>query len=246
MSTQEEVRKQVISEKPDIYFEAKDGEKIRIISSEDEQWLDEKFDNIIKFLKENHAQNLSEGEKDELYKKLKDMWNEVSGKTGKLNSISFDLVLHRDEHKFLVDLITNKMEYDVDTVFYAIELDKMIREMISNNKYNGDDDAKGMKMTPLDITYLYHIISKHKVKGLNQKTKLFASVISSVGVSSKVFNYYSEMFKNISDTIQKWVLSLDDESALSDEDRKFIGMELLPQPVVDEVTEDTKDTDNKE
>ena len=124
------------------------------------------------------------------------------------------------------------MEYTVDTVFYAIEIENMFRGMVKDSKYEGDNDAKRIKMTPVDLTYLYHIVSKHTVKGLGEKTRLFANVISIIGYSSKVFNYYSELFKNVSEFIQRWILALDGEG-LTDDDKIFIGIEIGENKIVE-------------
>ena len=103
MSTKEEIKKQVIAEKPKLTIESRDGVEHRVISTDDEKWLEEKYSNMLNFLKNKFANNLPEGVKDALYGELQQMWNEVSGKTGKLNHISFDLVLHKEEQRYLVD-----------------------------------------------------------------------------------------------------------------------------------------------
>ena len=111
------------------------------------------------------------------------------------------------------------MEYNVDTVFYALELEKLMSELIDSEKYFGEEDAKAFTLTPVDIHYLYHILSKHTVKGLNKSARLFASIIQKIALSSGVFNYYKETFSNIAIAIQVWIASLD-EGVIIPEDNK--------------------------
>lgn len=242
-NTQEELRKIVIAEKPNLNFETKDGNMVRILSHEDETYLEQSYDELIQFMRDNHAQGLTEEQKDELYNKLQISWNEVSGKNGgRLNEVSFSLILHRPEYNYLMDLIKNKIEYDVDTIFYGMELKDMLEEMSSKGKFENDKQGIAFNMTPVDIHYLYHIISKQTVKGLNTQAYNFAEIIKRIALSSNVFNHYKQNFDNVAKAIQLWVASLDKGIVINENDPIYhlIWGESDIKPKFIEVKEDVK------
>jgi len=246
MSQQQEIDRQVLVNKPSLVTEARNGDKVRIISEENEKYLDESYDKILTHLRENHDQNASSDEKDKMYGDAIAMWNEVSSKSrGKLNDISFDLVLHRKECQYLGDLLHNKLEYNVDTVFYAIELKNLVDELL-RTKFDSDEQAVGVTMTLVDVQYLYHIISAMTVKGLGKSTFMYATIITRIGDSSRVFNYYKTRFDALHAAISYWGASLDKGVALdmNDPSYEFIwgGSDNKPvfaTPKAEEVTEGT-------
>ena len=217
--TQDELKKVVIAEKPNLNFTTKDGKQVRILSKEDEEYLEQSYNEMLQFMRDNHATGLSGAEQDDLYTKLQISWNEVSGKNGgRLNDVSFSLVLHRNEFKYLYDLLKNKIEYDVDTIFYGMELLEMLDDMKKSGDYENDDQGIAFKMNPIDIHYLYHIISKQTVKGLNTQAFNFSEVIKRIALSSNIFNHYKQNFDNIAKAIQLWVASLEEGVAIKEGD----------------------------
>lgn len=220
--TQEDINKIVLAEKPNLNFTANDGQNIKIISNEDEAYLDQKYEEMMEYMRTKHEKGLHEEEKDKLYGDLQIMWNEVSGKNGgRLNEVSFNLVLHEDEFKFLFDMIKNKFEYDVDTIFYAIELRDMLDDMEAKSKFSNDKQAIAFRMTPVDLHYLYHLVSKKTVKGLTKQSYLFAEIIKRIALSSTVFNYYKTRFDNAAKAVQLWVASLDPGMSIPETDRIY-------------------------
>lgn len=205
----EDLREIVIAEKPDLTFKANDGDIIRILSTEDETFLEEKYQEIIDFMVNNHSQDHDEETKNELYGQLQQMWYGVSGKQGRLNEISFNLILYREEYKYLLNLLKNKIEYNVDTIFYGLELESMIEQMVAEEKFENEEQAKGFIMTAVDIHYLYHLLGKTTVKGLSKQSRLFAEIIKRIALSSNIFNHYKSKFDSLNKAIQMWVASLD-------------------------------------
>ena len=217
----EDLKNIVIVEKPEFFYEDKDN-KVRLISTDDEDYLEGTYTEMIEFMRTNHNQAASDKEKDELYGKLQEMWNEVSGKNGgKLNEVSFSLVLYRKEYNYLLSLIRDKFEYDADTIFYGLELQNLLKNMSDNSKFNGDHDAKGFIMTPVDVHYLYNLISKITVKGLGEKSIYFANIIQRIAMTSRVFNYYKEKYTNLAKAIQFWVASLDKGVTIPETDNAY-------------------------
>ena len=217
--SQDNLKSIVIAEKPDLNFKSDDGTLIRVLSEEDERYLEEKYNEMVNFMRDNHNQDHAPEVKDELYHQLQVMWNEVSGKNGgKLNDISFNLILNRSEHKYLLDTLRNKGEYNSDTIFYALELEIMIDSMTDNDKYVSDVEAKPFPMTAVDIHYLYHILSSITVKGLGKGSKNFAEIIRRIALSSTVYNHYKQNFENLAKAVQLWTASLEPGTAIKEGD----------------------------
>jgi hypothetical protein len=94
-------------------------------------------------------------------------------------------------------------------------------------KYKDDKECLPTDMTPTEVTYLYHLISTHKVKGLTRDAYTFASILRRIGEISKIVNYYDNESKNLTKDIAIWaanlggselVRELETEEAHTDED----------------------------
>jgi len=192
--------------KPEIKFFENETEFI-ILDSQWETQLDEKIVEIENYMKNNNGKGKSEGEKDELYKNAQGLWREYAST---LSNTKYNFFLNRKQYKFLTDLILQKMEYDVNTVFFAIELTNLLGQMKEDSRYKNDEDLIGFPVDATEITYIYHLISKHKVKGLTTNSYLFAQVLRRIGDISKVFNYYDTSGKNLSTEIQNWVVTFEE------------------------------------
>ena len=77
-------------------------------------------------------------------------------------------------------------------------------------KYSNDKDLIAFPVNATEITYIYHLISKHNVKGLTKDSYTFAQILKRIGSISKVFNYYDTTVKSLSTEIQDWITSLED------------------------------------
>jgi hypothetical protein len=177
-----------------------------IITAQEESLLDSKIKDIESFMKNNSGKGKSEEEKDSLYLESQGLWSSYSTA---LKEAKYNFQLNRPQHKFLTDLILTKMEYDVNTVFFAIELTNMLGSM-KEAKYTNDDDLIAFAVNATEITYIYHLISKHKVKGLTKDAYTFSKILLRIGGISKMFNYYEAASKNLSQDIQDWVLTFED------------------------------------
>ena len=101
------------------------------------------------------------------------------------------------------------LEYDVNTVFFAIELTDILGSM-KDMSFINDTDLVPVAVNATEITYIYHLIATHKVKGLTKSAYLFAQILRRIGDISKVFNYYDTTAKNLSTEIQDWVVSFEE------------------------------------
>ena len=191
--------------KPEIKFLENDIENL-IITAEFESPLDSKIQEIEDYMKNNGGKGKSETEKDGLYKSSQQLWHDLAIC---LRDTKYNFHLNRPQWKFLTDLILVKLEYDVNTVFFAIELTDMLGAM-KDVKYSNDKDLIAFPVNATEITYIYHLISKHNVKGLTKDSYTFAQILKRIGSISKVFNYYDTTVKSLSTEIQDWIPSLED------------------------------------
>jgi hypothetical protein len=155
----------------------------------------------------NHGRGKSELEKDNLYLSAKNLWEEYAVL---LRDMNFTFYLNRKQYQFLTDLLIDKMEYDVNTIFLAIELTNMLGQWKESGKSKDDTTLQGYPSDATEVTYMYHLISKHKVKGLTKDSYTFSEVLMRIGTISKLFNYYDSYAKSLSTDIQNWVSSFEE------------------------------------
>ena len=191
--------------KPETRFFENESEQL-LIETINESILENRISAIESFMSENDGKGKTEAEKDSLYSSAQELWREY---TTALKDAKYNFHLNRNQWKFLTDLIISKLEYDVNTVFFAIELTSLLGTM-RDVKYSNDTDVVAFPVNATEITYIYHLISKHKVKGLTKDSYLFSEVLVRIGNISKVFNYYDTYAKNLSTEIQNWVTSFEE------------------------------------
>lgn len=191
--------------KPDVRFFENESEHL-VIDSFNEAILDAKIGAIESFMESNDGKGKSDEEKDSLYGNAQELWREY---TSSLKDAKYNFHLNRPQWKFLTDLILSKLEYDVNTVFFAIELTNLLGTM-RDVKYSSDKELIAFPVNATEITYIYHLISKHKVKGLTKDSYLFSEILVRIGNISKLFNYYDTYAKNLSGDIQNWVTAFEE------------------------------------
>lgn len=191
--------------KPELGFSYGDLEFV-ILKSETEKELDKKLSSIESFMEDNDGTGKEDDVKDKLYIAAQELWKDYAKL---LKDIKYNFFLNRSQFKFLKDLITKKMEYDVNTVFFAIELKDMFVKMDGSN-FKDDNELLSFEVNATEITYTYHLISKHTVKGLTIDSYLFSEVLMRIGDISKIFNFYETSGKNLTTDIQNWVTAFED------------------------------------
>ena len=206
-----------------------DEVEYRLISSESEKSLDANILEIEKFMSGNHGFGQSDEYKDDLYAKSKIMWNNY---VGVLKDVKYTFYLNRKQYNYITMLLRDKLEYDVNTVFLAIELTNMLGEWVQADKHKNDTELKGFLVDATEITYIYHLIAKHKVKGLTEQTYLFADILKRIGDISKVISYYDTAAKNLSKEIQDWVASFEPEEKNEAPKKESVKAKLLKNEVV--------------
>jgi hypothetical protein len=182
-----------------------DGNDYRLLPFMNELSLDSKIAELENFMSINDGRFCNEEEKDKLYEDAKNIWR---GFVAELKEVVYNIYLNEKQHDFILDLLNNKLEYDVNTVFFALELVNLLGKWSEDGSpVNG---LKGYLADATETTYIYHIIAKHKVLGLNQETKLFSEILLRIGEISKIVAYYDTHAKSLSKSIQDWVSSFDE------------------------------------
>lgn len=208
--------------KPKMSFLENDIENM-IMSTQEEERLESKYKEIQNMMQTRTAKGGTEAEKDSLYEESRALWDSF---VGLIKDAKYNFHLNRRQKQFLTDLILVKMEYDVNTVFFAIELTNMMKNM-KDMEYSNDKDLLSFPVNATEMTYIYHLISKHKVKGLTRDAYLFTEVLYRIGNISKIFNYYETLSKNLAADIQDWVATFEDgvvmDEVSSKEETEVIG-----------------------
>lgn len=196
--------------KPETKFEYL-GTEYSHINNEQEVSLDSKIETVTQFMKNNSGKGKSPEEQDSLYAESQKLWKDF---IATLEATKYNFYLNKDQWKFLTDLIYSKLEYDVNTVFFALELNQVLNE-IKTSKFN-NQEILPFAVTATEVTYIYHLIQNHKVKGLGKDSLLFSQILLTIGAISKIFNYYDATGKNLSNDIQDWVLTFEEGVFLED------------------------------
>lgn len=199
-------------QKPDVTFTDKENNLYTILSYDFENGLDMKIKELAEYMANNTGRGKSDEEKDEIYAKAQMIWNEYNAL---LKATKYNLNLDRAQYNFLTDLIVKKLEYDVNTVFIAVELTNLLGTM-KDIKFANDTEVKEFKVDATEITYIYHLIATHKVKGLTKDSYVFADILRRIGEISKVFNYYDTTGKNMAQDVQDWVVLFDESITLEE------------------------------
>jgi hypothetical protein len=189
--------------KPETYFVEGDL-NFTIIPQESESLMDRSIEDLTEFLKSNHGDNLTEDQKDELYVKAQTFVRDIKKC---LRDTKFNFFLTRRQYDFLTTLILQKMEYNVDTIFVALEL-RSLMVSLKDIDFKDDKELKSCTLDPTELTYLYHLISTHKVRGLQSEAFNFANVLRRIGEISKLINYYNGSAENLQTDINNWVLNM--------------------------------------
>ena len=235
--------------KPDINYTIGD-QATRIITLEDELFLDGKINELQTFTDNNHGLGKTETEKDVMYFTAQTSWKEM---VDRLKNMNYSFYLNRKQYNFLTNLLLAKLEYDVNTVFLAIELTNMLGtwELTKGKKDSkADNEVKCYTADATEITYIYHLIAKHTVKGLTNDTYTFAEILRIIGKISKVVSYYDTQAKTWNKDIQDWASTFDagvyiDGKSWGRKEAETLGVKFFGQTTAtQEVSNDAQEVSN--
>ncbi len=175
----------------------------RIIEIDNELELESSIHSIEEYLKSTNGEGRTEEDKDQCFGIATERYKKY---TSILKGLKMNFWVNRPQFKFLTDLILLKLEYDVDDVFIAIELTNLMAE-VKNTKFTNDIEVKSIKVDPTEITKIYHLIAKHKVKGLSADAYSFSRILRRIGEIAKIVRYYDNKAKEMSESIKNWAVS---------------------------------------
>jgi hypothetical protein len=198
--------------KPEVSFYHSDN-FLRILNIDDESKLDNHIVAIKNYMTTTDGFGKNDEQKDADYHFCQTLWKSYRQD---LQSTTFNFYLNRPQYTLLTDILLKKLEYDVDSLFIAIDLSDLLKTM-SGTKYISDDELKFFKATATETTFIYHLIKNYKVKGLTKESFTFAEIVKRIADISKIVSYYDAHAKNLTEDIGKWALKLDDTSHLMNE-----------------------------
>jgi hypothetical protein len=202
MYNKPEIETQVIKPRMVTTFEEKE---YRIMSEENETSLDSSVQNVHNFMAFNHGLGKSEAEKDVLYSEAKGLWEKY---VHTFKNVKFEFYLNDKQFDYFTEMLRDKIEYDVNTIFFAIELtDTLGNWAIHESK--SKSKIKSYQTEAVSANYLFHLISTVKVKGLSEEAYLFSQVLKKIHEVMKIVNYYDNHAKSLSKEIQSWVASFE-------------------------------------
>lgn len=190
--------------KPEVEISINDS-TLRIMETIDEFNLDKKINDLRDYMSTTTGIGKTEEQKDLDYVHAQSIWK---GYQNDLRSVKFNFYLDRSQYTLLTDILLKKLEYDVNTVFIAIELTELMGSM-SGTKFRDDKEIKSFQATATDITYIYHLIQNFKIKGLTKDAYTFSKILRRIGEISKIVSYYDANAKNLTEEITQWALNLD-------------------------------------
>lgn len=202
MYNKPEIETQVIKPKMVTKFEDKE---FRILDEQIEKDMDQAVKDIENYISFNHGLGKSEKDKDELYLNAKKLWeNYVSI----FKKVSLKFYLNEDQFQYFTEMLRDKIEYDVNTIFFAIDLTDTLGKWITQES-KGKKGVKSYDIDPVSANYLFHLISTVKVKGLTEEAYLFSQVLKKIHEVIKIVNFYDNHAKTLSKEIQDWVASFE-------------------------------------
>lgn len=200
-----------MTNKPNVILMDGDTERY-LINPEFDKLLTDSINNIESYMTSNTGKGKDDSEKDAFYQEAQKRWKELQNN---LVNTKFNFYLNKAEFLFLEGLLTSYLEYDVNTIFFALELDSYLKNL-GKLKFSSDSELKPIEVNTTEITYIYHLISKHKVKGLGHGSRCFAKILIKIGDISKLINYYDQTAKDLATDIQNWVASFDDNISIEE------------------------------
>lgn len=200
--------------KPEMSFFENEINNI-ILDVAEEARLDDKIEVIDQYMLNTEGKGKTSEEKDAIYGHSQELWKDYKDS---LQDVQYNLYLNRPQYKFITDLFLSKIEYDVNTVFIAIDLHKLLTGMYGT-KFNSETDLVCFKINATELTYMYHLIATHKVKGLGKEAFMFTEILYRIAGISKIIDYYEKTNKILATDIQNWVAAFEDgvEFNLSEE-----------------------------
>ena len=160
----------------------------------------------------DYIKSCTESTKTRLFGVAKFMLTEYGSK---LNNLKFHIKLSYKEIHFLNNVLTRRLDYDGSDIFTYTELRTKywngVEEILK--KLNKDDDAL-FDIDITTVTYLNHLIMKHKVKGSNEEYLLFRDILYKLNELTDIFNSFKVLYERINTNFTIWTTSITENNSI--------------------------------
>lgn len=187
-----------------------DGKEFNIITEQSETALEDSLKEIVQYIMFNNGFGQSDEAKDELYTNAKKLWDKYVDNFRKTN---FTIHMNKKQFDYLTEMLRDKIEYDVNTLFFAIDLTDTLGTWVTEGSPEDDVTVKSYDADPVSVNYLYHLVSTVKVKGLTDEAYTFSQVLRRIYDVNRVVNFYDNNAKSLSKDIQEWVANFEPQEA---------------------------------
>jgi hypothetical protein len=182
-----------------------------ILPKDIQEVLEEKANSIKTFIEENKdAAALELDAKDEVHKQSQELWNDY---TDYLRDLKYKFIISGKELHFIRNYIVNKRVYTEEDIFIGYKLKEEFFDFIDMNIVpRTKETIENLEITINEATLLHHLIKDMTLTNLNdEKTKMFASILTEIGNISKIFNKYNADSEKLSKEIYQWTVGLEPE-----------------------------------
>ena len=208
VSVNEATQEDVDSLQGNPYFDGNPFGNIPVINDDFNEKIKACNTEFVDFLEKNKdvdtLQQLSEKEKDELYGQSEDILGRY---LNTLKTIRFNFPLIRDEHKAMLKVIEDKLEYGVNDLFLALRLKFDFLNKIGSTKY-ANDEVRVLSINIDTVSILFHLLSKHTCKGLGAESLQYAMVLRKLGEIKKTASIFEEAYTNMTKVRSGWTASM--------------------------------------
>ncbi len=202
----EEVNNSQLPQNP--YFEGNPFGDVVALDDEQKLLITNKKEELLSLIENNKdlvaLQNLSENEKDKLFSQSEKMLTDY---IDILRKLKFNFPINKDEHKCMEQVISDKLEYDVNDLFLALRLKFDFLNKIGGLKYK-NDELRVLALNVDTVAILFHLLQKHKVKGLSHQSMVFAMLIRKLGEIKKESYNFEEEYKSLASIRNGWTASM--------------------------------------
>lgn len=147
-----------------------------------------------------------EADKDAAYTKVQLLWNEYAET---LRTAQFRFALNRDQYDYLLDVITKQLTYSVDEVFVAIKFRQEFFDLYTP-AVGSRRQVTNYPLTSETMVMAYHLLAKHKVKGLGTTADHFTHILRGIGAVSTEYNAFDNESKRLSAEIADFSAGITD------------------------------------
>lgn len=187
------------------------------MSSDEISELKKDEENVRNFIRRYDAnkpevQSMSEPQKDMVFGIAGYLVNKYAAK---VTDAKFNISFSMNEFKFLHSVLTERIEFDSNEIFNMSEL----KEKFLDGAFEAYEETRKMKQSHgfqieigiKSLIILFHLFSKHKVKGASGSFELFRDLVAKMADMHKLFNAMNVVKERIGTEYQIWGAGLTTE-----------------------------------